>query len=146
MTRSAKVSAEVLHRWTETLIAHVGWDRLIWGSEAPVSFWRDWTLDGIRNWIDAYNPSEAQRQAFLRDNGLRVIFGHKHHAPQPLKLPYEPFDHLVDSPAPLFPFGFQASSELPARLVDRWMEEGGPERETLTAFTSRLLLETLKAK
>ena len=127
--------------WGWALVEHVGWDRLIWGSEAPVLYWRDETIDQAASWVDQFGPSEAQRTAFFSGNADRAIFARPLRAPQPLALPYEPFDFELKRLAPMWPNGFDADTDLPGRLVARWMDEGGPSVQSLSAFANKLLLK-----
>ena len=67
-----------LRPWVEQLIDLAGPDRMMWGSEYPVLFWRDETLGRCLGWLEALLAeafgSEARR-AFLGGNAHRVFFG-----------------------------------------------------------------------
>ncbi len=140
MSRQTLFEPAVMSAWGEALIEHVGFDRLMWGSEAPVLYWRDETMDAALAWIEQFRPSEEQLSSFRWGNAERVLLGRPAREPKPLDLPYEPFDFELPRPAPMWPLGFNADSALPARLVAAWMAEGGPASGPLSAFASKLLL------
>lgn len=66
-----------LRPWVEQVIEQVGWERILWGSEYPVIFWRDETPVGCRDWLAALLPemSDEQRAAYLGGNAARALFG-----------------------------------------------------------------------
>jgi amidohydrolase family protein len=140
MSRQTLFEPAVMSTWGKALIEHVGFDRLIWGSEAPVLYWRDETLDAALAWIEQFRPTEEQRANFRWRNAERVLLGRAAREPQPLDLPYEPFDFELVRPAPMWPLGFNADSALPAQLVAAWMAAGGPATGPLSAFVGKLLL------
>ena len=141
MSRQTLFEPPVMSAWGEALIEHVGFERLMWGSETPVLYWRDETLEEALSWIEQYKPSNAALAAFRFGNAERVLFGRPVREPRPLALPYEPFDFELRRPAPMWPLGFNADTRLPAQLVAAWMAEGGPKVQPLSAFTSKLLIE-----
>jgi hypothetical protein len=145
MSRQTLFDAPTMTAWGHALIEHVGWDRLMWGSEAPVLYWRDETLDAAAAWIEQFKPTAEQLADFRWRNAERVIFARPKRELSPLALPYEPFDYQIDRPAPMWPLGFNADTRLPARLVAAWMAEGGPAVQSLSAFASRLLMEATGA-
>jgi len=140
MSRQTLFEPGIMSAWGRALIEYVGFDRLLWGSEAPVLYWRDETLEAALAWIEQFGPDEEQRAKFRWRNAERILLGRPFREPRPLKLPYEPFDFELARAAPMWPLGFNASSDLPARLVAAWMAEGGPATGPLSAFANRLLL------
>jgi hypothetical protein len=130
-----------MSRWGEALIEYVGFDRLIWGSEAPVLYWRDETVDAALSWIEQFKPTAEQLDRFRWGNAERVLLGRPEREPRPLALPYAPFDFELDRPAPMWPLGLTADKRLPAQLVAAWMKHGGPASGPLSAFASQLLLQ-----
>ncbi|WP_454857375.1 amidohydrolase family protein [Rhizobium binxianense] len=141
MSRQTLFEPPVMLAWGEALIEHVGFDRLMWGSEAPVLYWRDETLEDALSWIEQFKPSETELAAFRFGNAERVLFGRPVRESKPLALPYDPFDFELRRPAPMWPIGFNADTRLPAQLVAAWMAEGGPKAQPLSSFASRLLIE-----
>jgi len=140
MSRQTLFEAPIMTAWGRALIEHVGWSRLLWGSEAPVLYWRDETLEAAGAWIEQFAPTQEQLADFRWRNAERIVFARPARAPAPLKLPYEPFDFALDRPAPMWPLGFSADTRLPARLVAAWMAEGGPSVQPLSAYASKLLM------
>jgi hypothetical protein len=141
MSRQTLFEPAIMSAWGEALIEHAGFDRLMWGSEAPVLYWRDEAVEGALAWIEQFCPTERQRSNFQWGNAERVLLSRPIREPQPLDLPYEPFDFEVVRPAPMWPLGFNADSALPAQLVAAWMAEGGPSTGPLSSFASKLLLD-----
>lgn len=99
-----------LRPWVEQVIERVGWERVLWGSEYPVLFWRDETPTGCRDWLAALLPAmgDEQRAAYLGLNAARAFFD----APPPPRHPVTVPDWVeaqIDytQPVPLFPHGLQ---------------------------------------
>lgn len=67
---------EDLRPWVERVIATCGWQRLLWGGELPVLYWREETIPQARSWIErlGVGASEADLQAFFHDNANRLFF------------------------------------------------------------------------
>lgn len=65
-----------LKPWVETVVELVGWDRLMWGSEHPVLYWRNERIDTAMEWLDHLGVTWApdERKAFLHDNAERLLF------------------------------------------------------------------------
>ncbi|MGV8988506.1 MAG: amidohydrolase family protein [Cypionkella sp.] len=137
---------EAMMGWTRALIQHVGWERLLWGSEVPVLYWRDETLAEMMAWIDRCNPSADERAGFLGGNTERVLFGRPKRSPAPLVLPYDPMALATPAPAPMWPRGLAADNALPAPLVAAWMADGGPVHSTLGDYASALLLDAARRR
>lgn len=145
-SRQTLFDPATMSAWGRALVEHVGWDRLIWGSEAPVLYWRDETIAAAAAWIDQFAPTSEQRQAFFSGNAKQAVFSRAVPAPQPLVLPYEPFDYELKRLAPMWPQGFNADTDLPAALVAGWMAQGGPQKQPLSAYVSALLVEAVSAR
>lgn len=141
MSRQTLFEPRTMSSWGAALIEHVGFDRLMWGSEAPVLYWRDESISDALSWILQFSPTVEELEAFRFGNAERVLFGRPTVVPKPLDLPYEPFEHELARPAPMWPTGFNGDKQLPAQLVAAWMAEGGPAVQPLSAFASKLLLE-----
>ncbi|MBD3241540.1 MAG: amidohydrolase family protein [Chitinivibrionales bacterium] len=65
-----------LKPWVESIIETVGWDRLMWGSEHPVLYWRNERIDTAMNWLDGLGvmPGPHERERFLYGNARRLLF------------------------------------------------------------------------
>ncbi len=65
-----------LKPWVEEIAALMGWDRLMWGSEFPVMYWRNEQIDACRNWISMLDPgmSNLDLEKFLGLNAQRLFF------------------------------------------------------------------------
>jgi hypothetical protein len=145
VSRQSLFPAGLIRDWTRSLIDRVGWDRLLWGSEAPVLHWRDEPVDTALRWITAFGPGPAEREAFYAGNARRLIFG-RPVAPaedRPLRLPFDPWDYADVKPSPAWPNGLPLDSELTGRLVHGWMAWGGPKRGLLRDYLQDVLREAL---
>ena len=62
--------------WVRQVVEHVGWDRILWGSEYPVLYWRDETLPQCLEWISKLLPDIDEEDAlkFLGGNAQRLFF------------------------------------------------------------------------
>lgn len=67
---------EDLRPWLEFVVDRVGWDRLLWGSEFPVLFWRDELLPEARDWLTTLLPDlpPPALRAFFSENSRRLFF------------------------------------------------------------------------
>jgi predicted TIM-barrel fold metal-dependent hydrolase len=114
-----------LRPWVEQVIEQVGWDRILWGSEYPVLFWRDETPNGCRDWLAALLPDmrDEQRAAYLGGNAARAIFD----APPPLRT-HVTVPEWVEAqfnrtrPVPLFPHGLQLPMTVYGRVHRRFAQ------------------------
>ncbi len=140
VSRQTLFEAQLGQAWTEALIRHVGWRRLMWGSEVPALYWRDENVADAASWIERFGPSDDELAGYRGKNLRRLLLGRPPRPPRPLNLPYEPFDFEVVRPAPMWPQGLSADGRLPAQLVEAWMARGGPAASTLGQFVSELLL------
>lgn len=136
MTEPTRVRA-----WMEALIEHVGWTRLMWGSEAPVLYWRDETVAQAAAWYQDIGAGQSQLDDFYQHNADRLIFGRPDRGVAPLRLPYGQTDFEPASTAPMWPHGFPADTRLPARLLDGWFAAGGHEAMPFSTYISNLLMQ-----
>jgi len=67
---------ESLRPWVEGVSDRMGWDRLMWGSEFPVLYWRNELIDEAQTWLQRLLPklSEEEYEKFTRDNTRRLFF------------------------------------------------------------------------
>ena len=134
---------EVIMPWAHELVRRVGWDRLMWGSEAPVLHWRDESIDTTRSWADRLSPTDDELARFLGGNAERLVWGRPRSTAAPLVLPFDPFDFVVSKPATMWPLGLSLDDSLPGRLVGSWVSWGGPARGDMSSFLEVFLDEHL---
>jgi hypothetical protein len=144
LTRQPRFPDAFVDDWVNALIEIVGWDRLMWGSETPVLFWRDESIAFAAEWFTRFGASPADLEKFRGGTARRAVFGRPERPVAALKLPYDPFAFEMKRTAPMFPFGLPADTRIPAKLVAKWMAAGGPDVEPLSTFTSRLLLAAVE--
>lgn len=137
-SRQGFFADDVLIPWAEALLDRLGWDRIMWGTEAPVLFWRDERIDRTPFWIDRFAPDAAQRAAFFEGTARRFIFD-RAPAIRPLALPFDPMDFDAGRASPFWPFGLTLDSALGGRLVAGWLAWGGEERGPLSAYLGERL-------
>ena len=135
----------LITEWAAALIERVGWERLVWASEAPVLHWRDESIETAMAWVDRFSPSAAQREAFFGATAQSRIFERPVAPVAPLGLPFDPFDYLVSKSTPMWNFGLNLDSELPARLVAGWVAWGGSARGPLRHYLEDVLRTSLPA-
>lgn len=129
----------VIKAWADALVEILGWDRILWATEAPVLIWRDEPVLETPNWIERYPLTPAEREAFFTGNSQRLIFDLPQATPKPLELPFDPFAFDPDRRVPMWPFGLSMSTKLPGRLVEGWREWGGEARGPLSHYLDEVL-------
>lgn len=142
-SRQSLFEPATLHAWARELIDRVGWQRIMWGSEAPVLYWRDESLAGAASWIERFNPTDGQRSAFLGGTAQRVLFDRPRPESAGLVLPVDPLELTVIRPSALWPHGLDLEAGLTGRLVHAWLNErgrqGGAPGGTLGEYVAGLL-------
>lgn len=133
----------VLDPWVSAVIGAVGWDRICWGSEAPVLYWRDETMADALRWVDGLGPSESERERFFFGNAERLLFDRPRAEPAPLRLPFDPFTVVERWPAAMWPHGLLLDDALAGRLVNAWLGAGGDRIGPLRSYVERMLDEQL---
>jgi hypothetical protein len=73
-TRHGALGHTPLEAWARAIVARIGWDHVIWGSEWPVALWRDETYRSTLDWALRLDPSEADLHAFRYANAHRLFF------------------------------------------------------------------------
>ena len=63
--RQGAVPDTTVVAWAQELLHHTGWTRVMWGSEVPILFWRNETLQQAVSWVERLDPSPEERGAFL---------------------------------------------------------------------------------
>jgi hypothetical protein len=139
-SRQALFEPATLAAWTRELIDRVGWQRIMWGSEAPVLYWRDESLADAAGWIERFNPTDGQRASFLGGTARRVLFDRPRPAAAGLVLPADPLELTVTRPAAMWPRGLDLDAALAGRLVHAWLSQPpGARCGTLGQYVASLL-------
>jgi Amidohydrolase len=138
-SRQTLFEPATLTSWVRELIDRVGWQRIMWGSEAPVLYWRDESLADATGWIERFNPTDRQRAAFLGGTARRVLFDRPRPAAGDLVLPADPLDLTVVRPAAMWPHGLDLDDVLAGRLVHAWLDHRGMQCGTLGQYLADLL-------
>lgn len=75
--------------WVERVIELAGWDRIMWGSEYPVLYWRNETPAQCRDWLGALLPDATPDQlaGYLGGNAQRAIFDEPPPPREPVTIP-----------------------------------------------------------
>jgi predicted TIM-barrel fold metal-dependent hydrolase len=129
-----------IQAWATAVLARTGWDRIMWGAEAPLLFWRNETIAQAMAWIDFLAPSPADRAAFFGGNAERIYFA-RPHRPAPLVLSFDPWTYLNEIPAGMWANGLPIQQELAGRLIQDWLAAGG--EGTLGNHLETVLARTL---
>jgi hypothetical protein len=122
-SRQTLFEPATLTAWARELIDRVGWERLMWGSEAPVLYWRDESFADAVGWIERFHPTESQRAAFLGATAQRVLFDRPRPAVADLVLPADSHELTVVRPAAMWPHGLDLDAALAGRLVHAWLNQ-----------------------
>ncbi|MDE1992175.1 MAG: amidohydrolase family protein [Rhizobiaceae bacterium] len=126
--------------WAEAVVAKTGWQRILWGSESPLIYWRTETMADAIGWVDRLSPTEEERTAFHGGNTDRLYFS-RPVTVAPLDLPFDPFSRARSFPATILANGLPMDQAIAGRLVHAWLAEGG--KGNLGAFMERLLDRSL---
>ncbi len=147
MSRQGHFPSRLIEDWADALAEVVGWRRLMWGSEAPVMYWRDDSIGNALAWFDRFRLAEDDRAALLSGTARRLVFDRPvAPAAETLELPFDPWAHEVRRSIPMWPFGLSADHDIAGPLVDGWMRWGGPDRGPLRDFLQKLVREGLEAQ
>lgn len=105
-----------LKPWVERTIELVGYDRIMWGSECPVLYWRNENMHTCQNWLsELIDPKNLN--GFLSKNAQREIFDTPPPTSETVTLPNwieETFDRIRTIPA--FDYG---GLELPMDVYEK---------------------------
>jgi predicted TIM-barrel fold metal-dependent hydrolase len=143
MSRQGAYPAGVATAWTDLLIGRVGWQRLMWGSEAPVLFWRDESVPEALRWYDRFLLRPEDRSAFLGATAARLLLARPLEL-GPLDLPFESASRQDRSAVPLFPAGQRLDPSVAGRLIHHWIATRGSARTSLGEHVERLLAQALE--
>jgi predicted TIM-barrel fold metal-dependent hydrolase len=127
-----------LEAWARAVIDRVGWQRVLWGSETPILFWRNETMASALRWCDRLAPTDAERRAFFSGNAERLYFS-KDVRLDALQLPFDPQQRTVIRPAGMWPTGLPLDQRLAGRLVHAWLQLAPAERGTLQDYLETVL-------
>jgi predicted TIM-barrel fold metal-dependent hydrolase len=141
-SRQGGYPAAEIEAWARAIVAVTGWQRILWGSETPVLFWRDETLAESLAWVDRLQPSPPERSNFFSGNARRVYFSHPLDV-APLELPFDPFERRREIPAQLFASGLRVNQRIAGRLTHAWVSSGG--QGSLGGYVERLFDDVLPA-
>jgi hypothetical protein len=143
MSRQGHFPEPLVTDWADALVERVGWSRLMWGSEAPVLYWRDDSVANALAWFDRFGLDDETRAALMTGNAQRLVFDRPVAEPAPLLLPFDPWRFDLHNLVPTWPFGLPMRTELVGPLVHAWMEWGGSERGPLREYLDGLLEKEL---
>jgi len=133
-TRQGLMDPNVLKPWADFLIKRLGWSRLVWGSEWPVALWRNEQYSSTRSFIDQFNPTDIEREAFFFGNAWHLLFS----KPAPKMKAYskslELMQYKVDANISLFPGGFILDEKEHLVLLKSYEAWGGDSRGTYSDF------------
>jgi hypothetical protein len=105
-----------LKPWVERTIELADYDRILWGSECPVLYWRNETMPSCQNWLSELLGTE-NLNGFLGENAQREIFDKPVPKAEPVTLPnwiQKLFDHTRT--IPVFDYG---GLELPMSVYEK---------------------------
>jgi hypothetical protein len=143
MSRQGHFPEPLISDWADALIERVGWSRLLWGSEAPVLYWRDDSVGNALSWFEKYDLDDATSSALFGGNADRLVFDRPVAPPSPLALPFDPWKYDLHNLVPTWPFGLPMATELVGPLVHGWMEWGGTDRGPLREYLAEILKKQL---
>jgi Amidohydrolase len=135
-SRQGAYASSAIRSWAEAVIARTGWQRVMWGSEAPVLFWRNETIEDAIVWINQLSPAPEERDRFFRGNAHRLYFDRPVRV-GPLELPFAPGERARPFPATMWARGLPIDQCVAGRLVSAWLAAGGEGR--LGTFLERVL-------
>ena len=138
MSRQGHFPVDVVDPWIEELIGRVGWGRLLWGSEAPVLYWRDDTVENALAGFERYLGTDVDRVAFFGGNFDRLVSSRSREVKE-LKLPFDPWAYEVRRPVPAWPFGLPLDHDLAGPLVHSWIMWGGSARGPLREYLAEVI-------
>jgi hypothetical protein len=146
-TGPARHAPSLLGPWLQALLTHVGWERVLCGSEYPHCTWRDEAYAPPLRWLAEYGISltDAQRQALVYGNVRRALFG-RPLTPKALDAKWCPQGF---PPGPPVRLSLNAALELPEeaqrRLFAAYQEWGGEGHGTYGSFLLERLREVVSA-
>jgi amidohydrolase family protein len=137
-SRHGAFDSAKLEIWTRALVEHMGWERVLWGSEAPILFWRNETMISALRWIDRLAPTDPERHALFCGNAERLYFSENVKL-SALQLPFDPQQRANIRPAGMWPAGLSLDQNLAGRLVHAWLQVAPARRGTLQEYLETVL-------
>ena len=123
-SRHGGFPAAPLQAWTEAMLVHTGWSRIMWGSEAPVLFLRNETMADAVAWVDRLAPTPEQRTDFFAATARALYFGQPRRW-APLLMPFAPSYRARSLPSVLWANGLPVEQSVAGRLLHGWLSQGG---------------------
>lgn len=145
-TRQGHFDPAVLLPWSRALVATLGWQRVLWGSEWPVAIWRDERYEDTFAFIEQLEPGAQDRQAFFHDNAQRLIFGRSAAAPRPLDPRWDLMPHKVPSAIPLFPHAPWVPETLHQAMQQAYLSSGQDRQLRYGEFVVQLMERGLASR
>jgi hypothetical protein len=137
-----------LRPWVERTLAWCGWERVLWGSEYPVLYWRGEQIDGARDWLEALGieMSDTQRRAYLGGNAERLFFQGAAPAVRDPVVPGWLRSYSRARPVQIAATGpFELSPDVYAPLLSAYLRRNHPDDPlTFAEFLAEQLRATLK--
>jgi predicted TIM-barrel fold metal-dependent hydrolase len=119
-----------LRGWVEDVVAIMGWEKILWGSEYPVIHWRDETMPCAVRWIRDFLPKtdEGDLTKFIGQNAERLFFTdpapNDSAGPAPSWLPSPPHAGLA---VPMAQKGIKLPPEACEKITRLYLEAHTPE-------------------
>jgi hypothetical protein len=137
---------EDLLPWVQEIVEIMGWDRLLWGSEYPVLYWRNEQIDNCRDWILRLGVamSESDREKYFHANAQRLFFDAPAPECRPGPIPaWVAEQYARNASIPLFPqTPLPIPMEAGAKLLGAYLKKNAADRElTFAQFVTRVLTE-----
>lgn len=133
-----------LKPWVEDVVAETGWEKVMWGSEYPVLFWRDEQIPEAAAWLGELMPelSPEALLAFRGENARRIFFAQ----PTPAKEAGAPPAWLAEQAGsgfavPIAQNGVRLSDRLTQQIMEAYAERD--ESMTLSDFFAAYLEKRL---
>ncbi len=139
LTRQGLMDSALLLPWTRALVRHVGWHRLLWGSEWPVALWRDESYADTIHFIDQFEPSETERALFFHDNAKRLIFAGESSSVITTDPAFDLMQHKVQSVIQLFPKALQLPEDLHQQVMTAYLATGRANEVRYSKFVQMLI-------
>lgn len=129
-TRHGALRHTPLTEWATAIVARIGWQRILWGSEWPVALWRDESYASTRDWADKLNPDHA---AYQHDNAQRLFFNTQI-TPKPLAPEWDLMHFRREADIWLFPPSLDLAETRHRPIMLAYETWGGERRGRYSEF------------